>query len=137
MLARANTRKVRLWGRNGWTHTECLDAIRYEDDDITDVCFYGMRGAGPVKIVGPKKDVEDLARKLLQVAHAQDEKEFEYVQSGGVACPYCGSEDIVGDSIQVEGGTAWQKITCNGCDEQWQDTYVLAGVFRQERDLER
>ena len=50
----------------------------------------------------------------------------EYCDHGGVHCPYCGSEDIVGGSIQIDIAVAWQPITCSACGRKWNDIYTIA-----------
>lgn len=49
----------------------------------------------------------------------------EYCEHGGVHCPYCGSEDIDGGSIEINLAGAWQSITCLSCDKEWTDIYKL------------
>ena len=51
----------------------------------------------------------------------------QYAENGGGCCPICGSEDITGESINIEGSEAFQEITCNDCEAFWVDRYVLAG----------
>jgi transposase-like protein len=53
-----------------------------------------------------------------------------YVAAGGNLCPYCGSTDISGGSFTVDGPTAHQEVSCSECDEEWTDTYTLAGFQR-------
>jgi ribosomal protein S27E len=55
-------------------------------------------------------------------------KEREYVESKGVRCPYCKSEDIEGGFVETNAGTAQQNIRCNNCGEEWTDSYTLNGV---------
>ena len=56
------------------------------------------------------------------------EKIDEYVKEGGGFCPYCGSQDIEGGSLDFDGGV-YQKMGCNECDETWVDAYRLANVL--------
>lgn len=51
----------------------------------------------------------------------------EYVKQGGTCCPFCKSTDIVGDSIEIDCGTASQEVSCNDCNGEWKDQYDLAG----------
>jgi transcription elongation factor Elf1 len=51
-----------------------------------------------------------------------------YVASGGTKCPFCGSENISGESVQTDAGYAWQSVTCDACDTSWDDIYTLTGV---------
>lgn len=45
-------------------------------------------------------------------------------------CPYCGSPDITGKSIDVDGSVATQEVGCDasGCDRSWMDVYSLTGI---------
>jgi len=55
--------------------------------------------------------------------------EQEYVSSRGVRCPFCGAEDIEGDSrVEVDAGVATQEVHCNACGEDWEDVYQLIGT---------
>lgn len=51
----------------------------------------------------------------------------EYVAKAGNVCPACGSDDIEGGSIDVEGKIAKQEVSCNNCDAEWSDNYMLCG----------
>ena len=52
----------------------------------------------------------------------------EYLEQHGLACPYCGSWDIAGGSMDFEAGEIAQRISCHECNEQWADVYKLAAV---------
>lgn len=54
----------------------------------------------------------------------------EYVAKGGGVCPHCGSGDITGGFVDIEGGTATQRCTCNDCSEEWIDGYKLVKCDR-------
>lgn len=56
----------------------------------------------------------------------------QYVKTGGTKCPVCESTDIVGGSVEVNAGSAWQKISCNDCDATWNDVYKLVGYAELE-----
>lgn len=49
----------------------------------------------------------------------------EYVSSGGCCCPFCRSQDIEGDSVDIDAGGASQRCWCKDCDRWWVDSYVL------------
>jgi hypothetical protein len=51
----------------------------------------------------------------------------EYVGKGGLICPYCGSDQITGDEINVDAGHATQEVSCEDCKKEWQDVYRLTG----------
>jgi|HubBroStandDraft_4_1064222.scaffolds.fasta_scaffold2483032_1 hypothetical protein len=57
-----------------------------------------------------------------------DEQKQQYLLIGGVRCPYCGSEDIQGESVEINAGEAVQEVNCNACDGQWYDIYALVRV---------
>lgn len=56
----------------------------------------------------------------------------EYIANGGTKCPVCGSEDIEGDSFDVDAGSAAQRIDCNDCNSYWIDDYRLVGFVMVE-----
>jgi len=67
--------------------------------------------------------------------HIMKKKEYidsrainDYIKSGGVICPYCGSEDIEGGFININIGEAFQEITCHSCDKRWTDIYKLIWI---------
>lgn len=38
-------------------------------------------------------------------------------------CPKCGSDEIEGDDISVEGNEVWQECGCLVCNAEWNDIY--------------
>ena len=50
----------------------------------------------------------------------------DYLKSFNL-CPLlsCGSTNIDGGSIEINGNTAHQEVSCNVCDSQWCDLYTL------------
>lgn len=57
-----------------------------------------------------------------------------YVHSGGSRCPFCGDVDIEGGSRDMDEGYVTQIITCNHCDETWEDIYLLSGIYYKEEN---
>ncbi len=57
-----------------------------------------------------------------------EEARQRYIAGGGLQCPYCGSVELEGDSVQVDGGTVWQHITCLLCEQEWDDIYTLTSI---------
>lgn len=49
-------------------------------------------------------------------------------------CPFCGSDDIEGDRMEIMGTSAYQPIKCNKCGKKWDDIYKLTGIFLRETD---
>ncbi len=56
------------------------------------------------------------------------EKAREYLEHQGFACPFCGSWDIEGGSMDFEAGEIAQRISCHDCNERWTDVYKLVAV---------
>ena len=54
-----------------------------------------------------------------------------YLKNPG-KCPYCGSKDITGKSIDVDGERATQEVICEACQRSWLDVYTLTGVMEEE-----
>jgi len=52
----------------------------------------------------------------------------QYVESDGVRCPFCGSDDIEGESITVDAGRVYQRVLCQVCGESWHDGYTLDSI---------
>ncbi|HCE42884.1 MAG TPA: hypothetical protein DET40_05000 [Lentisphaeria bacterium] len=55
------------------------------------------------------------------------EKKRSYLRHGG-KCPYCGSESITGESVDIEGTGASQEVSCKECGRSWRDVYRLVNV---------
>lgn len=51
-----------------------------------------------------------------------------YLDCGGTSCPFCWSDDIGGGAVNIEGGKAFQHLSCNDCAEQWTDVYTLTCI---------
>lgn len=64
----------------------------------------------------------DSARSLTPAAREQ------YVKHAYGKCPYCGSRDIVGDSLEVDGNQVTQPVSCSECERSWTDVYTLTGI---------
>ena len=56
----------------------------------------------------------------------------EYLDQGGVICPYCESLNIEGDSVEVDAGGSTQVVTCADCGASWYDCYTLTGIIEME-----
>jgi len=52
-----------------------------------------------------------------------------YLKEGGVRCPFCRSDQIQGEDIDIDAGRAYQDMKCLDCDSVWTDTYALDGVI--------
>jgi hypothetical protein len=59
-------------------------------------------------------------------------EQAEYVKSGYSECPYCGTFDISGRSIDIEANVAWQKVDCSICERDWTDVYFLGSIDQRD-----
>ena len=57
-----------------------------------------------------------------------DEMKIDYLKSGGDYCPFCGSQRITSDQLQINGEIGYRNTTCQNCDAQFVDTFTLTGV---------
>jgi transposase-like protein len=60
-------------------------------------------------------------------AEKEAKRQAAYVQNGGVKCPFCGSTNIEGHSVDIDQGAASQAINCLDCGKEWSDIYRLTG----------
>ena len=53
-----------------------------------------------------------------------------YIRSNGIKClnPECSGNDLQGGPVEIDGGEAWQEVTCSECGRMWTDIYKLSGV---------
>lgn len=66
-----------------------------------------------------------------------------YVDSEGVKCPFCGSENLDREGVDVDAGGASQRVSCDDCGKTWYDCYKLTGyielfwygIYNQTEDL--
>lgn len=70
---------------------------------------------------------ESLDQVMSAGNSAESSAEERYVSAGGAFCPHCGSRDIVGGGIEVDGATAFQAVQCQACESDWVDQYTLSG----------
>jgi transposase-like protein len=57
----------------------------------------------------------------------------DYLDSKGVRCPFCKSDQIEGSgSISIEDYQAVQDVSCLKCKRTWTDVYTLSGVYVEE-----
>ncbi len=50
-----------------------------------------------------------------------------YLRHGG-RCPFCMSESITGESVDIGGAQASQEVSCQECGRSWCDVYRLVNV---------
>ncbi len=51
-----------------------------------------------------------------------------YVTRAFAHCPFCGSDQVTGDAVDIDGMSASQEVTCDACNEEWRDVYTLVGI---------
>ena len=59
-----------------------------------------------------------------------------YIKAGGNRCIFCGSPDIEGYSVRIEGGSAYQDIHCLSCDADFTDAYHLESVYHGDSQVD-
>ncbi len=79
--------------------------------------------------------LDEYQERGLSCLHGDDEDELtalrepmtseQYVELGGIRCPFCGSQDIVGGPFEADAGGATQEVDCSRCDKSWLDIYTL------------
>lgn len=60
------------------------------------------------------------------------ERKREYVASGGVLCPGCGSGNLVVGDLTVADAVVHLDVRCYGCNITFTDVYRLADVETEE-----
>jgi hypothetical protein len=67
------------------------------------------------------------------MSNGADEKRVQkYVNNGGNCCPQCEATDLEGTFVEVQSGSAYQRVSCNDCGAAWTDTYTLTGFIDLE-----
>jgi transposase-like protein len=73
--------------------------------------------------------MKQINQNLIQI---QKMSQKQYVKIDGIRCPYCGSDNIKGEDIEVDAGIAIQDVFCEDCDKSWSDTYKLTGYIPRD-----
>lgn len=60
-----------------------------------------------------------------------DELKAKYLANDGAYCLYCGSDDLIWQSKEVEDYVT-QRVICKTCHKSWQDMYGLVDVYIEE-----
>ena len=50
----------------------------------------------------------------------------EYLLSGGLYCPYCGSRNIRSEQFEPDSNSV--ETNCDGCGKSWNNIYTLTEV---------
>jgi len=59
-----------------------------------------------------------------------------YKENFGSTCPNCGSDQLEGNAIYVDTGSAYQEVSCTNCGSTWDDEYELTGYARLNVEAE-
>jgi transposase-like protein len=64
------------------------------------------------------------------------QREKKYLKVNGVACPFCGSTNLVTGGIEIgaDDNKAYQGVNCNSCNAEWTDEFTLTGIVFEEYD---
>jgi formate dehydrogenase maturation protein FdhE len=69
----------------------------------------------------------------MEELNAMIDKE-SYIESKGLACPFCGSESIQGGFIEIQAAEAYQEMGCRECERNWHDVYRLVDVMPEKSE---
>lgn len=79
--------------------------------------------------------LDEYQERSLHEVHDDDEDELtalrepmtpeQYVELGGIRCPFCGSQSIDGGPFEADAGGATQEVGCNDCNKTWLDVHTL------------
>lgn len=64
-----------------------------------------------------------------------DYLKIAYMNSGGVYCVFCKSEDLHVSSIENAGMDARGEVKCNKCGKRWTDIYTLVDIELEEDEV--
>lgn len=93
----------------------------------------GVRTAKPPKMPVPLMQLLQLMCDIPHGGQMQENKKLtparrrSYLRRGS-CCPYCRSESITGESVDIEGNQAYQEVSCQECCRTWRDIYRLDSV---------
>ena len=62
----------------------------------------------------------------IPVSKENPSSQMEYLQSPST-CPCCGSDEITGGCVEIDGSSASQAVSCHSCGANWNDIYKLTG----------
>lgn len=56
------------------------------------------------------------------------EKKTRYINSGSSECPFCESEKLRKEEIEIFGIDAIRVVYCPNCEEQWEEYWTLKTI---------
>lgn len=72
------------------------------------------------------EDFNQIAQNYLKTALA----------NAPTRCPFCGSEDVSYDNIEVDGSRVYQRVDCMSCRQGWHDGYTQDSVMFEDPQTE-
>lgn len=72
-------------------------------------------------------EIEEPTKLEVDYGGVEPEKAKKYLEDSD-HCPYCGSGEIEGDSVDISNGCAFQDVRCLECSRSWRDEYKLVHV---------
>lgn len=103
---------------------DCIDSIN-DPSDCEEEEAARKKLIATCRRIAAEAEAEDEGGVKTELSAADIKK---YIEDGGYACPFCGSEDMGGDSVSTGGGEASQEMSCPECGAQWNDCYDLVGI---------
>lgn len=53
----------------------------------------------------------------------------QYLDEGGVKCPYCGNDNLECETITTDDNFIHRKVNCHVCGKTWLDVYTLTDIL--------
>ncbi|MFP3637621.1 hypothetical protein [Paraburkholderia sp. SIMBA_054] len=103
------------------------DVLAQALTDLVQAVEFSPLGVGAIKAVAAAKAVlqKQVASHWSPLSGAMSDE--QYIAHRGMACPSCGSRDIGAGSMEADGDSATQDVSCRACGGGWADVYKLAG----------
>lgn len=58
----------------------------------------------------------------------------DYLGDNGNHCPYCGSTEITGMGVDLDGDSGEEQVICEVCHKAWADILLVSVVGLREED---
>lgn len=110
--------------------------------DVSDEVFAVLRAIGfDLPEEGGHDEAISALRRCMLIGPSKLDgltlSETMYVAVQGLRCPFCLSDQLEGDEVDVDAGSAGQNVHCYGCGAEWEDLYTLTGyeITQMPRDI--
>jgi hypothetical protein len=113
------TKATTFLGRNGYFMMKGIEVadLRWNQVDVVELRPITTKGyVARAFMQIPVEDVEEFITVLQKFIHDEPEPN---------KCPQCGSGDIEGGSVEIDGRHAIQRVRCSECGATWVDEYAL------------